>query len=179
MKLKVFTSLVPILTLYVLAQPSSASSSELEYCYSTYALCTIAKCTVPPDGSPVPSPVECRCTVSTGYSVGGECNANSDTLSVISRYSPIFSYQECPGVIEGKLAVWANCLNAPCTINPNNTGSAVCECQTMANTMPFVLATDHADAAACRTCTMDSHRHYDCPRAIYSSANTPDAKNIT
>jgi hypothetical protein len=181
MKLEFLAGLVLTLALSGsgLAQTSSDSSSGLKYCYSTYALCTVARCTVPPDGSEFPATVECDCTVNTGYAVGGKCKANSDPRSVISRYSPIYSYQQCPGVIDGKLAVWANCVNAPCTIDPNNTGSAKCECPTVTSTSSFVLATDRPNVAACRACTLDSHDHYDCPKGMFSSAKTSDAQNIT
>lgn len=160
-------------------QNSLASKSKLEYCYDTYALCTIAKCAAPTVGSPIPPSVQCDCTVSTGYSVGKKCKDHSDPLNVLSRYSPIFSYQECPGVTDGNMAVWANCVNAPCKIDPNNTGFATCTCKTATSTSPFVLATDHPNPAGCKACTVDSHGHSDCPQGLYSSATIGDAQNIT
>jgi hypothetical protein len=162
-----------------LAQVPSVSASALKYCYSTYALCTIAKCTVPPEKSPIPSTVQCDCTVTTGYSVGKACTADSDPRSIISRYSPIRSYQECPGIIGGRMAVWADCLNAPCTVDPNNPGAARCACQTATGASPFIIVSDHPDVAICRACTVDSRGHYECPGGAISSATTADGQNIT
>jgi len=159
--------------------PASTRASKLTYCYSTYALCTIAKCKAPPDKSPIPSEVECDCTVATGYSVGEACVADPNPRCVISRYHPVRSYQQCPGMIGGKRAVWANCLNAPCTIDANNPGSAKCVCPTATSTSPFVVVSDRPNPAACRACTVDSGGHYDCPSGLFSSARTEDSQKIT
>jgi hypothetical protein len=181
MKLRFLTALILTLALpnAALAQVSSTSASALKYCYGPYALCTISRCKTPPDKSPIPSTVDCGCTVSAGYSVGQACKADSNPRSILSRYSPIRGYQQCPGVIDGKMAVWANCLNAPCAVDPNNTGAATCKCQTETSDSSFVIASDHRDLAACRACTVDSHGHYDCPDGLISSATTGDAQNIT
>jgi hypothetical protein len=162
-----------------LAQDSSSSSPALKYCYGPYALCTVARCSVPADRSPVGSNVECRCTVEAGYSVGKACKADPDPRSVLSRYSPIFAYQECPGVIDGKQAVWADCVNARCRIDRNNPGAATCECPTATSTTPFIIASDHPDKAGCRGCTLDSDGHYECPGGVISSATTTDGQQIT
>jgi hypothetical protein len=171
--------LVLALPCTALAQVASSSDSKLEYCYGPYALCTVARCSAPADKSPIGSDVECTCTVQAGYSVGKKCKANSDPLRVISRYAPIFSFQECPGVIDGRTAVWANCVNSPCKIDPNNPGVAKCKCQTASSTLPFVIASDRADKAVCSACTMDSNGHYDCAGGAISSATTAGAQQTT
>jgi hypothetical protein len=181
MNVKFLSALILALALpgAALAQAQSGSASKLSYCYGPYALCTIARCTVPPDGSSIPSPIECNCTVQSGYSVGEACKADPDTRHVPSRYSPIRSYQQCPGMIDGKRAVWANCLNSPCVVDPNNSNAAKCKCQTATSTSPFIIVSDHRDVDACRACTVDSHGRYNCPGGVISSATTAAGQQAT
>jgi hypothetical protein len=181
MRVKLLSALVLILAFPcgALAQAPAASASALKYCYGPFALCTIARCTVPPDKAPIPSPVECSCTVQSGYSVGKACKADPDPRHVISRYSPIRSYQQCPGIIDGKKAVWANCVNFPCVIDPSNPGAAKCECQTATSPAPYIIVSDHPDPAICRGCTLDSRGHYNCPDGVISSATTASGQQIT
>jgi hypothetical protein len=162
-----------------LAQVPSVSASTLKYCYGPYALCTIARCSVPADKSPIPSTVQCNCTTHVGYSVGKACKADSNPRSILSRYAPIRSYQECPGIIDGKTAVWADCLNAPCIVDPNDPGAATCVCQTATSVSPFIIVSDHPDMAMCRACTVDSRGRYDCPGGAISSATTVAGQKVT
>jgi hypothetical protein len=92
---------------------------------------------------------------------------------------PIRSYQACPGVIDGKMAVWANCLNSPCVIDRNNPDVATRARQTATGSSPFIIASEHADPAICRSCTVDSHGHYNCPGGVISSATTAGAEQTT
>jgi hypothetical protein len=181
LKAKFLAGLVILLALphAALAQAPSSSASALKYCYGPYALCTIARCSVPDDQSPIGSTVTCNCIVQAGYSVGKACKADPDPLSVVSRYSPIRSYQECPGVINGKKAVWANCVNAPCRIDRNNPGAATCQCPTATSALPFIIASEQPDKAGCAGCTVDSRGNYNCPGGVISSATTAGAQHTT
>jgi len=117
--------------------------------------------------------------VHSGYSVGEACKADRDTRHVPSRYAPIRSYQQCLGVIDGKQAVWANCLNSPCVIDPSDTGAAKCKCQTATTTSPFIIVSDHPDPAVCKACTLDSRGRYNCPGGVISSATTAAGQQAT
>jgi len=110
-----------------------ASENEVEVgggwlCNQTYALCTTAAC-APPDGDS--TTVSCPCVVLDGYSFGMKtCSERAPSgENLISTFSTQnvnsgFMAMACPAD-----APWANCLDYPCQLDPQNPALATCQCQ--------------------------------------------------
>ncbi|OJW52512.1 MAG: hypothetical protein BGO67_06110 [Alphaproteobacteria bacterium 41-28] len=117
-------------------------------CKSQYALCTTAKC------SPIPGQTGlslCFCKTETGYSAGEKPCQDVKTTpegykEVRSRYYPIGSYVSCSNA-----RPWANCLDSPCIIDPNDPSKAVCTCSIVKNQGPYVIVTDTCNKSGCET----------------------------
>src|SRR4051812_39925187 len=112
---------------------SVVSENEVEVgggwlCNQTYALCTTAACE-PPDGDS--TTVSCPCVVLDGYSFGMKtCSERAakgqDLISTFStqNVNSGFAAMACPAD-----APWANCLDYPCQLDPENPALATCQCQ--------------------------------------------------
>lgn len=99
-------------------------------CNQPYALCSAAKC--------IPDPRHagyalCRCDVYTGVSAGFiSCQkrtpvTNKDhTQRIVSTFS--FENSDNPSMICPAGTLWTDCVDAPCTVNPENTKKALCSC---------------------------------------------------
>jgi hypothetical protein len=99
-------------------------------CKQKYALCTQAPCEHSASASDDKT-VSCRCLVEDGYSFGfTECAertpARDTVISTFSTQDVTASVHEmtCP---DG--SPWANCLDMPCTIDPNDPKKATCQCE--------------------------------------------------
>ena len=101
-------------------------------CDQQYALCTSAPC-VPDPRNPEYS--ICSCVVENGDSVGYKtCKQRAPKKGVfkVEQITSTFSFKQfetkksmnCP---QGK--PWANCLDAPCTVDPLDLTKAICSCK--------------------------------------------------
>jgi hypothetical protein len=135
----------------LLVAPSAPSfaddSSGLRVCEGRYALCTTATC------QPVPgeeNAVACACDVKTGFSAAGSpCKAEEKTAEgtrLQSRYYPVVSYAACSND-----RPWANCFDAPCTVDSDDPTKATCTCTIAKDQGPYVVITDAYDASTCTT----------------------------
>src|SRR5262245_61168657 len=137
------------------AAAAQTAKPSFQYCEGLFALCTIARCSPPPQGSPIGTEVTCECTVGYGYSAGlAQCTGSQSARATVSRFAPISSYQRCQGGDSGsKTPVWAWCLDKTCTIDSNNPGVARCACTTAVNKDDFIIVAERPDRAACTACT--------------------------
>jgi hypothetical protein len=151
----------------------AAEAPQFNVCPGTYALCTTAVCTRTAD----PKLLDCTCTVNQGFSVGGgtqsQCPAASPGSIILSRYFPIPSYQVCTSAPSANRP-WADCLDVPCTIDPNNKTMAQCRCKAVDQgtyedkpSHPWLITTGQVATNLCATTT------------IYSSATTAASQQIT
>jgi len=116
-------------------------------CDQRYALCTSAACKPTPTN---PSVSICHCFVQDGYSMAyGSCEARKPSGN---RLSSSFSTQKltsksaimtCPASVP-----WANCLDAPCEVDPKDPTRAICQCPVV-ETGPSVIFGGDCDTAAC------------------------------
>ena len=124
-----------LIGLLILCSASFAAADEkydFIMCNQEYALCTSAKC-IPDPRSPEKNAL-CNCQVFTGKSLGmTSCDKrkvkkiNSGVKSLTSTFSyvqvPPKQMMQCPNG-----AVWTNCLDQPCIVDPTNPQQAICSC---------------------------------------------------
>jgi hypothetical protein len=163
-----------LLALSVMGLVGSACVAEAQFnvCPGTYALCTTAVC----KQTPVPGVLECVCTVNQGYSVGkgtqAQCPKEGGS-TIPSRYFPMTSYQVCQSKPTSQHP-WADCLDVPCTVDPNNKTIARCGCHTVdketyedSPSYPWLVVSGQVSHDLCTDTT------------IYSSATTAGSQEIT
>jgi hypothetical protein len=154
------------------AARAQQSKTVFNVCPGTYALCTTAVC----ERTAKPDVLECMCTVNQGYSVGigtqAQCPAQGGA-TIPSRYFPMTAYQTCNAKPTSEHP-WADCLDAPCAVDPNNKTIARCGCHTVDKEMykdapsyPWLVVTGQVKTNLCTTGT------------IYSSATTAAAQAVT
>lgn len=138
-----------LLMLFLCAATPAAAQNQI--CFGKFALCTTAKCEPTSDGQ-----YSCACNVMTDYSLGGQpCQTqptwdpNNGQLKIISRYYPMVSYGICPPPQSIQKINWANCVDAPCDVDPNNPGAATCTCPKATQTLPYVVGATKFSTAMC------------------------------
>lgn len=131
---------------------SISSENEVEVgggwlCNQTYALCTTAACE-PPDGDS--TTVSCPCVVLDGYSFGMKtCSERAPVgENLISTFSTQnvnsgFMAMACPAD-----APWANCLDYPCQLDPQNPALATCQCELL-ETGPSLIFGGRCNPESC------------------------------
>lgn len=110
-------------------------------CDQEYTLCTSARC-IPMPGNPAKA--VCDCVVEKGKSVGYKtCKERKPirdrykVTSLVSTFSfEQFAFKRKMNCSEG--LPWTNCLDMPCTVDPQNSKRALCLC-TIENTQAFLL----------------------------------------
>jgi hypothetical protein len=122
-------------------------------CDQMYALCTSARCLPSPEN---PDIALCECVTEKGSSVGfTSCEKRKPsytkykTLTLISTFSfaqfATKKSMSCP-----KGTHWANCVDMPCTVDPQNDKRAVCLCSLNA-TQPFFTFGGTCETDTCAT----------------------------
>lgn len=120
-------------------------------CKQQYALCTQAPCEhAASAGASDDKTVSCRCLVEDGYSFGfTDCAdrtpAGDSVISTFSTQDVTASVHEmsCP---DG--TPWANCLDMPCTIDPDDPQKATCQCEVV-ESGAFVTMGGACDTSTC------------------------------
>ena len=96
-------------------------------CSQPYALCSMSPCERTLSNAQVAT---CPCTVETGYSIGyktcGERAPAGQTL--ISTFSTANVSSSVRAMTCSERNVWANCLDMPCLIDPDDPAQATCLC---------------------------------------------------
>jgi hypothetical protein len=132
---------------------TALASSTPVVCEQEYALCTSARC-IPTPGSSTEA--MCDCVVEKGNSVGYKtCEQRKpqknkyNATTLISTFSfAQFSDKRpmsCP-----KGAPWTNCVDMPCTVDPQNAKRALCMCK-IDSTQAFFTFGGGCDQKTCAT----------------------------
>ena len=137
-------------------KPTSLKVNNTWLCDQKYALCTNAAC-VPSKHDP--NIVICDCVVESGWSVGfTTCPKRAPHGNdLTSTFSTQLHASSAGAMTCGKDVPWANCLDYPCTLDPNDSSRATCECAVVKTGPSFSFGGD------CRTDT--------CGRTIWSGAH--------
>jgi hypothetical protein len=96
-------------------------------CSQAYALCSMSACDVTPTDSQVAT---CPCTVEHGYSIGYATCADRAPVgqTIFSTFSTANVTSDVRAMACAESGVWANCLDMPCVINPDDPSRATCLC---------------------------------------------------
>lgn len=130
-----------------------AHSTPPIVCNQMYALCTSARC-IPLPGSA--NEAICECVTAMGPSVGfTSCDKRKKTFTKYKTIALIstFSFEQfeskknmsCP-----KGMPWANCVDMPCTVDPQNKKRALCTCK-IDNTKAFFTFGGTCNTETCAT----------------------------
>ncbi|CZG35735.1 TPA: hypothetical protein JBE46_08065 [Legionella pneumophila subsp. pneumophila] len=122
-------------------------------CDQEYTLCTSARC-IPMPGNPAKA--VCDCVVekgkSAGYKTCKERKPIRDRYKVTSLVSTFsfeqFAFKRKMNCSEG--LPWTNCLDMPCTVDPQNSKRALCLC-TIENTQAFFTFGGDCNTNTCAT----------------------------
>jgi len=108
------------------------SNSEPFICNQVYALCTSAPCIPSPHN---PDYAICDCDVHKGNSAGfTDCKSrkpNQDNYGALHIVST-FSFEQFSTKKQmqcSQLSPWTDCLDKPCTVDPQNPNRAICNCK--------------------------------------------------
>ncbi|HEY2772049.1 MAG TPA: MauE/DoxX family redox-associated membrane protein [Solirubrobacteraceae bacterium] len=138
-------------------QPTSLKVGSAYICKQKYALCTNAPCRPDPHH---PKLVICDCVVEDGYSVGlTPCEQKAPHGDVL--YST-FSTELVKGDVKAMTCAagipWANCVDYPCKLDPNDPTKATCACGLVKTGPSFTFGGN------CNTGT--------CGKTVWSGAHT-------
>ena len=128
-----------------------ASEAHFQVCKNQYALCTSARCIPNPDDPNHKS--ICKCDIEKGVNIGmTSCDKRvPKQVNGVTTLLSTFSFEQLP-----KLKVmtcvqkhaWSNCLDYPCTVDPQNPSKAMCSCQ-LENSADFVTVGGNCKTASC------------------------------
>jgi peroxiredoxin len=127
--------------------PTSLKVGDAYICHQKYALCTNAPCRADPHN---PKVVICDCVVENGYSVGlTPCASkvpHGNTL--YSTFSTELVVGNVRAMACGADIAWANCVDFPCTLDPNDPSKATCQCA-LVKTGPSFTFGGNCDTGTC------------------------------
>lgn len=146
--------LLLLISLFTFSLNSYATASPSAIvCEQSYALCTSAPCIPDPK---TPGKSLCTCSVEQGQSAGfTTCDKRKPYLDKynVTRLISTFSFAQfsskksldCP---QG--APWSNCVDMPCTVDPQNANRAICQCE-LSTTPAFFTFGGNCESASCKT----------------------------
>jgi hypothetical protein len=139
------------------ARPRALRVGSAHICQQKYALCTNASCRPDPHN---PKIVICDCVVEDGYSVGlTSCPKRAPHgTTLYSTFSTALVSGNVRAMTCGAAVPWANCVDAPCELDPNDRTKATCQCPVVTTGPSFTLGGD------CNTGT--------CGKTVWSGAHT-------
>jgi hypothetical protein len=112
----------------LVVNPDEIQIGDAWLCKQVFGLCTTAPCELDANDATI---ANCHCVVVDAYAVGFKTCAErkQSGLNLTSNFSSAnvnsaFSVMTCPEDI-----AWANCLDMPCEIDPQNPATATCQCQ--------------------------------------------------
>jgi peroxiredoxin len=127
--------------------PTSLKVGDAYICHQKYALCTNAPCRPDPHN---PKLVICDCVVENGYSVGltpcAKKVPHGNTL--YSTFSTELVVGNVRAMSCGADIAWANCVDFPCTLDPNDPSKATCQCA-LVKTGPSFTFGGNCDTGTC------------------------------
>jgi hypothetical protein len=135
------TTLIFVISIF-LSDIYAASASHTVVCEQAYALCTSAPCIPDPSN---PGKSICDCVVQQGKSAGfTSCEKRKPHIDQyqVTHLISTFSFEQfaakksldCP-----KGMPWSNCVDMPCTVDPQNVNRAICLCQLSATQAFFTF----------------------------------------
>ncbi len=127
--------------------PTSLKVGDAHICRQKYALCTNAPCRPDPHN---PKVVICDCVVEDGYSVGLTPCANKAPhgSTLYSTFSTELVKGNVRAMTCGANVAWANCVDYPCTLDPNDPSKATCQCA-LVKTGPSFTFGGNCDTGTC------------------------------
>jgi hypothetical protein len=133
-----------------LATPSAQATPGADgtsLCKQPYALCSSAPCERPEPGATTTS---CQCVVLDGYSIGfTSCEERAPKgNSLVSTFSTQNATSDSYRMTCPDAEIWANCLDMPCELDPDDPTAAVCQCQAE-ESGPYVTIGGDCDQATC------------------------------
>lgn len=145
----IFIFLISLFTISAYA----AHSSKPIICTQEYALCTSAPCIPDPRH---PDYALCSCIVESGDSAGFKtCDKRAPSQGqfkvkqLISTFSfKQFKTRKSMDCARGK--PWSDCLDAPCTVSPQDPAKAICSCK-INHDQAFFTFGGACDEATCAT----------------------------
>jgi peroxiredoxin len=137
------------------ANPASIHVDGSYICRQKYALCTNAPCRPSPHN---PNTVICDCVVKDGYSIGlTSCPRRAPHGNKLySTFSTELVTSDIRALECGADIPWANCVDYPCELDPNDPTKATCQCALVKTGPSFTFGGD------CNTHT--------CGKTIWSGA---------
>lgn len=129
----------------------AATNLHAIVCDQAYALCTSARCVPDPKN---PSASICDCVAQNGKSAGfTTCEKRKPYVDQYKATHLVstFSFEQfaekktlsCP-----KGNPWSNCVDMPCSVDPQNTNRAICLCQ-LNNTQAFFSFGGNCESNTC------------------------------
>jgi peroxiredoxin len=127
--------------------PTSLKVGDAYICHQKYALCTNAPCRPDPHNTKV---VICDCVVENGYSVGLTPCANKvpHGNTLYSTFSTELVVGNVRAMACGADIAWANCVDYPCTLDPDDPSKATCQCA-LVKTGPSFTFGGNCDTGTC------------------------------
>jgi len=114
-----------------------------------FALCTSAPCQFDKND---PKTLVCDCVVATGSNWGkNTCEERMPRgTELCSNFSPIQAGEplNLKALVCDNEQTWASCLDAPCTVDPNDPTKAKCKCPVATDT-PWLTFGGNCDQAEC------------------------------
>lgn len=143
-------SLTLILSLF-LTTSYAANPAHAIICEQSYALCTSAPCVPDPKN---PGQSICDCVVQQGKSAGfSACEKRKPYADKYkaTHLTSTFSFNQFASkkaLACAKGNPWNNCVDKPCTVDPQNPNRAICLCQ-LNNTQAFFTLGGNCDSNTC------------------------------
>ena len=139
-------------TFFVFSSLTAQSATPI-ICNQTYALCTSARCIPLPQN---PNEAICECVIKEGLSAGfSTCETRKPTynkyktLSLTSTFSfAQFETKKSMNCPQGM--PWTNCVDMPCSADPQNKKRALCQCK-INNTKAFFTYGGACNTRHCAT----------------------------
>ena len=143
-----------VLVVTLLYARASGGGAQPQLCKGTYALCSAAKCIPDPAD---PSQAICFCEVLEGASVGflpceklAKRTLAHGVVQLHSTYSPMAYEQGMKAMTCPAGTPWTDCMDAVCTVDPQNPSKAVCICP-VKRTEEWVTDGGGCDTSTCET----------------------------
>jgi hypothetical protein len=128
--IQLISSLLFFLMLALFSMQALAAAEKAIVCKQAYALCSAAKCIPDPRDS---THAICNCDNYDGLSAGTvSCDARKPSIDdmgvnhLVSTFS--FENDALEGMTCPSGSVWANCVNAPCSVDPTDPKKSICSC---------------------------------------------------
>ena len=135
------------------AQAEGSAAESQVMCDQEYALCTSARCI--PDPTDPTKKALCNCDVFVGKSLGAtSCDKRKpqQLSNDVKAVTSTFSFQQMPpkeAMYCPDGAVWTDCLDYPCVVDPSDPNKALCSCAIVTTGKSVTFGGD-CDTSTCK-----------------------------